>query len=155
MEIRKMTMADLSTLAPLAVSLVKTQRLPFKVGGTKCVEGFSDSFLRNPKGVCYGAVTEAGNVVGWIGACITDYVFSDEEMCHIRAWDVQPEFRAEGIGGLLLEKVKQWAVGMGVSLLTCGVNVASSINPEYAVAKLHHEGFQELERFFIKRLPNV
>lgn len=152
MNIKCMGMGDLPLLAPLAVSLVQSQKLPFKVGGTKCVEGFADSFLRNPLGVCYGAVTEANNVVGWIGAVIAPYVFSDEEMVHIRAWDVMPEFRSEGIGGLLLDKVVQWAKARNISLITCGVNVDSSMKPELAVAKLQHIGFQELERFFIKRL---
>ena len=153
MNIKQATTEDLPRLAPLAVALVKSQNLPFRVGGTKAVEGFTNTFLRSPKGVLFIGETdgEAKTVIGWIGAFISDYVFSDEEFCHVRAWDVHPDYRNTGLGGRLLAEVIKWSKGKGVDLISVGVNIDSSETPELAFGKLQSAGFIELERFFVKR----
>lgn len=150
-EIRQATIEDLPKMAPLATALVKSQNLPFKVGGTKCVDGFVKTFLRSPDGICFIAICN-DKIVGWIGAYCGDYMFSDEPICHVRAWDVHPHFRTTGIGSGLLDKIGEWARKKGVEFLSVGVNKASSDKPEIAFTKLEHQGFEELERFFIKRL---
>lgn len=151
---RQATMDDLTAMAPLALALVASQKLPFKVGGTKAVEGFCKSFLQNKDGVCFiaeGDLDGTRTIVGWIGALISDYLFSDEELCCIRAWDVHPRLRNGKIGGQLLAKAVEWAKSKGVSLVSVGVNKSSSDTPELAFSKLEHAGFIELERFFVRR----
>lgn len=151
MNIRQATIQDLPLLAPLAADLIKQQHLPFNAGGTKALEGFKGSFLKGEDGVCFIAEGD-GKVVGWIGAVMAPYMFSEDDMCHVRAWDVHPGYRASGIGGKLLHTVMGWAKEKAIKFITVGVNIDSSPNPEFAFTKLQNLGFKELERFFIREI---
>lgn len=145
--IREATMEDTPLFLDMCVAMIKDVNLPFRTGGTKCVEDFCTNWLRNPNAVCYILLSE-GNVIGWIGAEKTFYPFSDEEIVQIGAWDIHPEHRNQGLGGMLLSKVNMWTKGQGCRLLTVGVNIDSSTVPELAFKKLENAGFKEFERTF-------
>lgn len=155
--IKKATVEDLPIFADLCVALVRSQNLPFKVGGPICVENYVKDFIRDDSGFCYIAICDDpgqyhNKVVGWIGASCSFYTFSDEPIIQVRAWDVAPEHRAEGIGGALYMKVVEEAQYRNVKVITVGVNKDSSDTPELAFNKLEKLGFKEFERTFFMRL---
>jgi GNAT superfamily N-acetyltransferase len=143
-------MQDLPALAPLAAALLKDQKLPFKTTGEKATPWFVNRYLRSPEGVCFIAEAE-DKIVGWIGASIAPYAFSDEDLCQVAAWDVHPDYRGVGVGRVLLSKVMAWARLRGVNLVSVGVNADASSHPEAAYTALENVGFKEFERtYYIK-----
>lgn len=74
------------------------------------------------------------------------FAFGDVLQCTEVAWWVEPEFRKEGVGDLLLEGLEYWAKKVGCSIMTM-VSLDDKLEQFYA-----KKGYRLSERIHMKDL---
>ncbi len=98
------------------------------------------------------AQTDNGQVLGFIEIKIRNYAEGSLQPAvpYVEGWYVEPEWRGQGVGKALIQRVEQWAIEQGYKEL------ASDTELENTGSQAAHQalGFQEVERavHFIKSL---
>jgi aminoglycoside 6'-N-acetyltransferase I len=108
----------------------------------------ADQVLSSPDEICFLLIHPSLGAVGFIEGAV--HPGPETPYAHVEAWYVAPEFRRQGYGRKLLDRLENWCLHRTICYLT------SDTGPDYPISPRAHAscGFRVLtqQTIFIKEL---
>ena len=108
-----------------------------------------EAFIQSGVGVIYAAENDFGEVCGAIGALQFNDPNSGDLMANEMFWIVMPDHRG-GCGMMLLNRLEQWARGIGCKYLW--MNYLMDSMPEKVKSIYERKGFTLAETHWVKEM---